>query len=39
MVLNDLTYTWKDINFSVDQTEQFFNYIGDAPPGFAHKWP
>lgn len=27
-----------DIYFSVEETKKFFNYIGEPPPGFKHKW-
>lgn len=32
---------WEDSGFciSTDDTERFFNYIGDPLPGFEHKWP
>lgn len=29
----------KNIGFTVEGTKTFFEYIGDAPPGFEHKWP
>jgi len=33
---------WKDeagVRFRKEGTENFFDYVGDPPPGFAYKWP
>jgi len=32
-------FTWKDIIIEQDDTEKFFEYIGDPVPGFEYKWP
>ena len=31
--------TWKDIVLEYTENGKFFEYIGNAPPGFEHKWP
>lgn len=29
----------RDLRFTVEQSKQLFNMMGEAPPGFRYKWP
>jgi hypothetical protein len=33
------TFRGRDIQFTVEQSKQLFNMMGEAPPGFGYKWP